>query len=175
MRNIIFKMLKSILIVFSIISIDVTCKADSHVNKQEIPDNVTKSFSEQYPQIHVKKWKIKSDTNVAEFRMSKMRRNAFYLSNGTWIKTETIFSDLDDLPIAVINSWHQCAFQTWYIQAMKEIEFPNQNLYVIKVTRVYSPQSDFSEFSYAASDRYSEIYELYFNKEGSLLKKVQLN
>jgi hypothetical protein len=148
--------------------------AECEAARVQMPDDVLRSFSKKYPQVHARKWRVKNDTDIAEFRMSKTKQCAYYLPNGMWIKTESEINHISDLPKAVESSWHQCAFQTWYVEDVKRIESSDQNLYVIKVIRKYIPEG------YPGPENNNpgfspEVYDLYFNADGTLVNKVQLN
>ena len=144
-------------------------------DRQTPNDVVLNSFSTQYPQAHIKKWVVKNDTDIAEFKMLKTKQNAFYLPNGTWIKTESEINHVSDLPKPVETNWHQCAFQTWYVEDVKKVESADQNLYAIKVIRKWVPGGFPGPEQWDKPGKSPEEFDLYFNTEGSLLKKVQLN
>jgi len=140
-----------------------------------VPDNVLKSFSAKYPDVHVRKWNMKNDTDIAVFRMSKTKQCAYYLPDGTWIKTETEINHVSELPRAVQNSWHECAFQTWYVEDVKRVEIPGDKLYVIQVIRKYIPGGFPGPENWNKQGVSPEEYKLYFDVNGSLLRKVQMN
>jgi len=165
------KMKKIILMLLVMLSI---AESRATVNKQ-IPDNVLRSFSTKYPNIHVRKWSTRNDTDIAEFKMMKVKQYAYYLPNGTWIRTESEINHISDLPRAVKSSWHQCAFQTWYVEDVKRIETGNENLYVIQVIRKYIPGGFPGPENWNKSGVSPEEYKLYFDLNGSLLRKVQIN
>lgn len=144
------------------------------VNKQ-IPDNVLRSFSTKYPDTHVRKWNIRNDTDIAVFRMLKTKEYAYYLPNGTWIRTEAEINHISDLPRVVESSWHQCAFQTWFVLDVKRVETANDNLYVIKVIRKYVPGGFPGPEEWSSPGVSPEVYDLYFDVNGTLVSKVQMN
>ena len=142
---------------------------------KEVPDNVIKSFSTKYPDTHVRKWMTRNDTDIAEFKMLKTRKYAYYLPNGNWIRTESEINHISDLPRTVKSNWHQCAFQTWYVEDIKRVENATESLYVIQVIRKYIPGGFPGPENWNKPGVQPEEYKLYFDLNGSLLKKVQIN
>jgi len=133
----------------------------------QVSDNVLKSFSQQYPQGSIRKWVVKNDTCVAEFTMSRSKNMAYYLADGNWIKTETKIPWTKDLPKAVNLSWKYSDFASWYVAGIKEVKYPDKDLYVLKVQHDCGPEG-------SIPGDCLNIYKLYFDPDGSLIKKVHM-
>lgn len=131
---------------------------------QEIPENVLKSFSRQYPQVNIQKWEVKHDTCIAKFTSSSKKKNlAFYLFDGNWIKTETKIRWSWLLPKAVEEGFNHSALASWYIDEIKQISSPGKIHYVMQVHNNLGPDD--------ATDAWQDIYVLVFDENGRILRK----
>ena len=133
----------------------------------QVPDNVLKSFSQQYPQGSVRGWVVKNDTCIAEFRMYKSKNMAYYLPDGQWIKTETKIPWTKDLPMAVNMSWKNSDLASWYVATIKEVKYPDKDLYVMEVQQDCGPEG-------SIPGDCLDVYKLYYESDGSLIKKVHM-
>jgi Putative beta-lactamase-inhibitor-like, PepSY-like len=134
-------------------------------NARNVPDDVLKAFSAQYPQVAVEKWKVVNDTFIAEFKEDKRKDMAWYAADGAWVKTETKLPWMKDLPCAVDYSFDKTAFRSWNIDYMAQRESPTEKeLYVIQVHKDDGPDG-----SIPGDCR--DVYKLYYDANGDLLRK----
>ena len=133
----------------------------------QVPDNVLKSFSKQYPQGSVRAWVVKNDTCIAEFKTYKSKNVAYYLPDGQWIKTETKIPWTKDLPMAVNMSWKYSDLASWYVATIKEVKYPDKDLYVMEVQQDCGPEG-------SIPGDCLDVYKLYYESDGSLIKKVHM-
>jgi len=131
----------------------------------QVADNVLKSFAKQYPNEFNAKWKIRNDTSIADFKMNGRKNMAYYLADGQWIKTETKIPWTKDLPTAVDNAWKNSDYTSWYVSAIKEVVYPDKNVYVMKVQQDCGPEGSIPGDCLHA-------YKLYYKPDGSLIKKI---
>ena len=156
-------MKKTILVLLTAL-IAINCNADFRDANKTVPENVLKSFSQQYPQVNPQKWDITHDTFIARFTMSKRKTKAFYLSDGNWIKTESIIRWSYQLPKAVKNGWNHCSLCSWYIDEIKQLEFPDKKIYTIQVHKELGPAG-------SIPGDLTDVYVLYFDANGKVIKK----
>src|SRR5579872_466403 len=131
--------MKTIVLLMGAMFSIITCDAWMHHRSGMVPEAALTSFSKQYPQQSAKKWEVRHDTCIAEFNMSKRKQSAYYFANGGWIKTETRIPWTKDLPDAVKNSWNQCAFASWRIDKIDEVQTGNKNTYTMVVYQDCGP------------------------------------
>ena len=135
--------------------------------KGQVPDNTVKAFKQQYPNENKAKWIMEKDTSIADFKMNGHKNMAYYRSDGQWIKTETKIPWTKDLPTAVDNAWKNSDYASWYIATIKEVQYPDKNVYVMKVQQDCGPEG-------SIPGDCLDVYKLYFDPGGSLVKKVHV-
>jgi hypothetical protein len=156
--------MKKGIVILTLLLITARCRASFHSAGKAVSAIVLKSFSQQYPDIHVSKWIIVNDTCIARFKMDKRKNAAFYLTNGDWVKTERKISWLKDMPEKVRNSFNRCPYADGYIQSLKEVSLPDGEQFIIAVHYEEGPPE-------SIPGDWTEDYVLHFNKKGILLKK----
>ncbi len=131
---------------------------------KEMPKEVAEAFTSKYPATVVKSWNNKKDTLVVKFKMDDRSHFAYYLPNGTWLRTETKYGLTHSLPAEVKNGWKNCKFKAWGVEAIKHIESANSNLYIIRVTNIPIYDAEHNE---------KETFDLFFDKNGEFIKKEE--
>jgi len=135
--------------------------------KGQVTDQVLSSFKQQYPQESAWKWIVRNDTSIAEFKMDKSKKMAYYLPNGVWVKTETKIPWTKDLPVPVDKSWKESDLSSYYVSMIKDVKYPDKEMYVMKVQEDCGPDG-------SIPGDCLDIYKLYYNPDGSLVKKVHV-
>jgi hypothetical protein len=102
-------------------------------HSKEVPDAVRQSFMKQYPQQSVRRWVMRGDTCIAEFRMDSRKHDAYYLSGGEDLYSVTVLPWTKDLPEAVRMAWQHSRYASWQIRTIEEIKTGNAIAYTMTV------------------------------------------
>ncbi len=133
----------------------------------DVPGKVLAAFSSKYPGAEVRNWKTGENTYSAKFKTGNKSHCAFYSPGGAWLKTETKVQWTWNLPGEVKNALKSGGYAAWYIDNMKRVETPQQNIYVVHVDNAnVLPGADYLNFK--------DDYNLYYNANGKLVKKELL-
>jgi hypothetical protein len=136
--------------------------------RKNVPEKVKEAFTAKYQGVNVKKWKTVNGSEEAKFVSGKRKNTAIFLDNGTWVKTETKIPWSKDLPIAVQNAWNNNEYRSWYPDEIKKVEAPDNNVYyTIQVSKDYGPEG-------SIRGDWEEVYILYFDTNGALLRKEHI-
>jgi len=133
------------------------------------PADVLQQFAVMYPDTHVRTWTQEGvDLWMVTFKDKddKTKDMAYFKKNGDWVKTETKIPIVADLPNSVAMGWRRTDFNDWLVDNMKEVKYPNRDLYVITV------EQGCGGYAYSMPNDCSEAYNLYFTRSGTLLKQI---
>jgi len=132
-----------------------------------VPEEVLKAFSEKYKGAKIRNVKKQNDTEIIKFVINKRKDVAIFLSNGTWVKTETKLPWSWDLPSVVRKRFNNCEFKAWYIDEIEAVESPGNKIYSIQVSYDYGPIG-------SIPGDFLDVYKLYYDKRGKLIKTEHL-
>ncbi|MCC8171058.1 MAG: PepSY-like domain-containing protein [Parabacteroides sp.] len=100
-----------------------------------VPDaTVTRAFDTKYPNAQAVKWETKASYQVADFRYNNKEAEAWFGPDGTWMMTETDLPSVNDLPVAVQDSFKTSAYAAWRVDDIDQLERAGMEvLYIIEV------------------------------------------
>jgi hypothetical protein len=158
------KGMKTIILAMVLATVSCVCNGQ---NRE--PQAVAKAFAQMYPDSKVREW-TEEGVNLwmvtFKDKDDRTRDMAYFKSNGEWVKTETKIPIVRDLPINVAMGWKRTDFSDWLVEDMKEVKYPDRNVYVMKVEQGCGPDV------YVMPGNCAEAYNLYFSKNGALLKQT---
>lgn len=144
-------------------AVSAILQSSAQKNSLIVPVEVSKAFTNQYPDVRLKNWQQEKEAYVAAFRQRGRKCRASYSARGAWEATEFPIKWTRNLPDPVRVAWKNCQYAGWLVLDMKKIEMPEQNLYSIHVGEVQSLGPDDANIG-------SE-YDLFFSDNGQLVKK----
>ncbi len=121
-----------------------------------IPEEVKRSFSKQYPDSYVYEWEWKKKVKLyqAEFMLKGKKHKAMFSENGDWVRTRSEIKK-KDIPAPVLKSITQSIYAEWEIDDAEEHITPAHTLlYEIEMERGKQ-----------------EVY-LYFLPDGQLMETI---
>ena len=128
----------------------------------DIPEKITTAFLIKYPHAASAKWRNVDDTYIASFGSEDNKYEAFYNTDGRWLKTEIKIPVTRKLPRAINRSLKIGEFAAWSVKEIKKLEMRDQYLYIIHV--------DSDNFLDKSQNKFHMAAMLYFNMDGKLLK-----
>jgi hypothetical protein len=134
---------------------------------KDVPQTVQTAFSTKYPLAHLKDWKIKKNDYLAFFSMNNKKYDASYSKNGSWLITERDIRHRNSLPSDVRAFLKTGTYASWYVDDMKRVRTPKQNVYQIMVDNHSGTPSEYEGMG-GADNR-----TLYFGDNGKLLKVIE--
>ena len=136
----------------------------SHSSMAQSKESMTVSnaFSAKYPSAKLKEWKMKNDTCIAMFNMDKRHYQAYYTTDGTWIKTERNVKHLSTLPMPTQIYLKNSKYASWHIDNLAKVQTPMHNVYMVQLDN----HSGNTSYENIGSD---ETENLYFNSKGDLV------
>lgn len=126
--------LQAAIIAFLFFSVSTLSFGQKYSSKN-IPQQVTQSFSEKYPDLYPYKWKYskKKGTFYAKFINNGQKNKAYYRPDGQWIRTEKDIKRYQ-LPQTVLSGISKTPYALWHIDDVEEHETPEHNLlYVVEM------------------------------------------
>ena len=125
--------------------------------ESELPQAVFNNFRSIYPEARIKEWEWEKKEMLyeVEFIMNGESYEAFFTSDGKWIRTEREIKK-SELPQAVKESFSQSEFSKWKIDDIEEQFLPEQHL-------IYEIEVEQGE----------QEYDLYFKPDGTLVNTVK--
>ncbi|HMH24568.1 MAG TPA: hypothetical protein VK563_22460 [Puia sp.] len=135
--------------------------------QEEIPQHIVTAHSTKYPDVKVDKWKTKKEGYHASFMLDGKKRNAHYTASGVWKGTETKIRWTRHLPEKVQAGWGSSGHINWKVNAIRHLETPGTQLYVLHLSNGSLLDSDHH-------DAYLEERILYFSPDGELIKKDRI-
>lgn len=105
---------------------------DNDISVSDIPAQVLNSFNEKYPGISVQ-WEKDVNSYKAEFRLNGKDADAWFSTNGDWVRTEVDILKTD-LPQVVVDAV-QKAYEGYVIDDADWIETPSQNYYDVDIEK----------------------------------------
>ena len=98
---------------------------------RSVPAEVTNAFKVKFPNATDVKWSDKLTNFEATFNISAVKMWANFKSDGKWIRTETL---LTQLPTAVQDGFAKSKFNNWEIKDRRKLERLNEmTLYKVEV------------------------------------------
>lgn len=139
----------------------LTSCSDDDDNNINVPDNVTRAFSDKYAGVGRVDWdRERGGYLVAEFNKDGKEYDAWFTETGEWVMTEVDHGKrLENLPQAVQDGYKATTYYTnnWTIDDIDEIQRPAyETFYIIEVEK-----------------RGERDYDLYFDANGTLFREVQ--
>ena len=105
---------------------------DNDISVSDIPAQVLNSFNEKYPSISAQ-WEKDVNSYKAEFRLNGKDADAWFSTNGDWVRTEVDILKTD-LPQVVVDAV-QKAYEGYVIDDADWIETPSQNYYDVDIEK----------------------------------------
>jgi hypothetical protein len=135
-----------------------------------VPQAVQTAFTAQYPQGHLKNWKMDKSGYVASFKLNKRECKATYANDGNWLSTETTFRHVTkhvspDMKFALRNS----RYASYHIDLVQDLQTPSKNLYLLQVDNNSGNQAAYENAGSVDDET------LYFSRNGRLLRSVSSN
>lgn len=124
------------------------------------------AFLAQYPAIHQYRIDVKGDTAIIKFKLNKRKCNAYYLSDGKWLRTEENIAVpwKWHLPEAVQRSWDRSSYASLYVDYVKQLDYPDSVSYIIRAHNELGPPE-------SIPGDWVEVYILHFDPQGTIVKK----
>ena len=96
------------------------------------PQAVNNAFNARYMNAQMVNWKMKKDTCVAMFGMNNKKYQAYYMPDGSWIKTQRNVKHKTTLPMQA-RMVLKNKYGSWHIDGMQKVETPTRNMYTVEV------------------------------------------
>lgn len=138
--------------------------AKGNCRDKNVSEKAIASFSDRYPDLHVKKWQVINGQDVAAFKANNEKNYAYFTNDGRWLKTETELTFTKNLPAGVRAAWNNSAYASWNVATVKKVKTRGQEVYTVKVYHPYGPEL-------TSTDNTKE-YRLYFTPNGNLENTV---
>lgn len=106
-------------------------------SKNQIPDAVRTAFTAQYPTAIEVEWEIKGGKYNVEFRLGANEVEAWYNTDGGWIRSETELY-ASQLPQAV-SAYVVSNYPSFQIDDCSFVEMPSGSFYLIELEKKGSP------------------------------------
>src|ERR1700677_4760910 len=101
---------------------------------RDLPARVSSAFSRNYPGAKMDNWVMSTNDYVINFTTDKETSAAFYSPDGTWLRTNTKLSGINDLPVAVRSGLASSGYRKYSIDKMEKVRQPsNRTLYLVRV------------------------------------------
>ncbi len=155
--------MKKLFFLIAIAMLSQTMIAQARNNNVEPPQSVTTAFTARFPSANLKKWELRKEGYIADFRLDGKKLFAYYAADGTWKGTEAPIKWTKNLPAAVREGWKNSGYGAWYVLDIKKIETPDQPLYTLHVNNGTLLDSDHH-------DAFLEEYVLFFSEKGELVR-----
>jgi hypothetical protein len=133
----------------------------------EPPQPVSAAFASRFPNAQLKKWELRKEGYIADFRLDGRKLFAYYAADGSWKGTETPIKWTKNLPAAVKEGWRNGDYSAWTVLDIKRIETPEQPLYTLHVNNGNLLDAN-------KHDAYLEEYVLFFNEKGEMVRKDRM-
>ena len=161
--------MKKLVLVLSALLLLVTGTFAKTEHKKITVDNqLSQSFAQKYPHATVKKWYHVGDKDVALFVVDKKKNFAYFLSDGSWVRTETKLPGSHALPGAVAKAWGNSGYESWQVSSVKDVQTPDGEMYTVRANYDYGPEGSIP------GDDMDEV-RLYYKPDGTFIKKVVLS
>lgn len=119
-----------------------------------MPRAVNSAFTRQHPGAHVINCEMRNNEYIVNFRNSSENASAYYLSDGTWLRTDTKIADKKDLPEKVQDGLTRSDYGKYSVEQIDKVLQPTgKTVYMLHVTSGADVEND---------------RVLYFNPEGRL-------
>ena len=135
----------------------------SSMAQNKEPLAVSNAFSARYPSAKLKDWKMKNDTCIAMFNMDKRHYKAYYMTDGTWVKTERNVKHMSTLPMQAQLYLKNSKYASWHVDNLAKVQTPMHNIYMVQLDN-HSGNTSYENIG-------SDVTEnLYFNGKGQLIR-----
>lgn len=131
---------------------------------QNVSHDARMRFTTDYSRAQLKNWKMRGDTCVADFKMDDRQYKAYYLNDGTWIRTDRTIRHEATLPANAQYILKKGSYASWNLDKMELVRTPNSTMYVAYVDNHGGNKNETEGAGYA-HDR-----KLYFNPNGRLIR-----
>jgi hypothetical protein len=128
---------------------------------------VRQSFTTQFPEGRLKKWEARPEGYIVRFRQEGKLYFAYYSADGVWQGTEKPVRWTRHLPGTVQDAWKRSDYKGWYVHAIKKINTPERQLFVLHVTNGPLLTSD-------NHDAFREDHVLYYTPEGKMVERSRI-
>jgi hypothetical protein len=105
---------------------------DEDIPRMFVPQAVISSFEQKYPNTKAS-WENERGMLKAEFRKNRKDVDAWFESNGTWVRSVTDLTsrDLPDIVVSIVNS----TYPEYHIDDADLIETPTEKYYIIEIEK----------------------------------------
>jgi uncharacterized protein YxeA len=120
-------MVRIIVFIFTVLNLSMTnVYAQPNSN---IPEEVTSSFKEKYPNTFVYEWKWKKKKQLykAEFFLRGVKYKAYFQADGRWVQTYREVKKAD-VPQAILDHLFASEYANWKIDDIEEQQTPDFDL-----------------------------------------------
>lgn len=124
--------MKYFLLAFAIGTLTLQSCSDDNDEVKNVPETVKSAFAQKYPETAVREWDKKSGMYVAEFRNENLEAEAWFTSDGLWVRTETDYRGT--LPEAV-KSYITNNYPEASIDDVDLISTPSGEYYEVELER----------------------------------------
>ncbi|MBS1522900.1 MAG: hypothetical protein JST50_18010 [Bacteroidetes bacterium] len=132
-----------------------------------VPQNVRTAFSQKFPGVKLKNWKLEYGQYVASFVMDKRDCEATYDHEGNWISSMTIYRHLfKHLTPQMRDELRNSRYASYHLDQVKSLQMPNMDMLLLTID---NDNGNMSAYENAGS---VDMETVYFNHSGRIIKSV---
>jgi len=125
---------------------------------------VNSAFMAKFPQVRMKKWKMRGDTCIASFKLYKRHYMAYFSNDGSWIRTDRNLVHFANLPMSTQTYLKTSKYASWHFDGFIKRQTPTQTMYVVRIDNHSGSPVEYEDAGDADNN------SLYFNSAGTLVK-----
>ena len=136
----------------------------------DVPQNVQTAFSNKYPNVKLKNWRMENGQYVASFVTNKRNCEATYSCTGNWVSTLTTYRHVyKHLTPAIRNQIKNSRYASYHLDEAKSLQTPYRTMLLVAL--------DNNSGNSAAYENAGSVDDemLYFNNNGKLIRSVSNN
>ena len=118
----------------------------------------------KFPQVQMKKWKLRGDTCIATFKLAKRHYMAYFGNDGSWIRTDRNLEHFANLPMKAQTFLKTSKYASWHLDGFIKRQTPMQTMYVVRIDNHSGSPVEYENVGDADNN------SLYFNSAGALVK-----
>ncbi|HEY9002922.1 MAG TPA: hypothetical protein VIM89_16325 [Mucilaginibacter sp.] len=132
-----------------------------------VPQNVRTAFSQKFPQVQLKNWKMENGQYVASFVMDKRDCEATYAKDGDWVSTLTIYRHVfKHLTPEMRDELRNSTYASYHLDQVKSLQMPNMDMLLLTLD---NDNGNMSAYENAGS---VDMETVYFNHSGRMIKSI---
>lgn len=137
---------------------------DNDINPQDVPDAVTETFAQMYPNARYVEWESVSPYYVAEFDYNMYETDAWFANNGEWAMTATDYNaNVYNLPDPMQSAFFDSQYATWDVD---DVDYYERQIDTFCTIDIEAPgQQDLTMFI----DSYGNILKVVPEYEADIL------